>query len=91
MGISQFLLQETMDTKNSPCFFAVVLFSLSIAFRPWASAGPTLTSVKLFDPDVLKQCLEAALIPFMQLVLKLFNGLIIFLHLTHWSVPSPFG
>lgn len=62
---------------------------LALLLYPRLQLGPQ-TSAKIFDPDVLKQCFEAALIPFMQLLLKLLYGPIVFLHLTHWSVPSPF-
>lgn len=71
--------------KNSPCFSAVVLSSPQVfLLDPEFQLAPE-TSDKLLDPDVLKQCLEAAFIPFMQLLFKLFYGIIIFLHLTHWS------
>lgn len=80
-----------MGMKNSPCFSAVLLSSLWVLLLdPEFQLAPE-TSDKLLDPDVLKQYLEAALIPFMQLLFKLFYGIIIFLHLTHWSAPWPFG
>lgn len=81
--ISQFLLQEPWKPR-------IHLASLQWFCPSWAllsdsrlSWSQSQTSAKL-DPDVLKQCLESALIPFMPLLLKILYGLTIFLRSAHW-------